>query len=143
MSLFDDLVHEFTGNLDEEVLKKLIHELEHVAADIAVNKVGDVVGRVLIKGVDGVVAATVKVLDSNLVEEFTHHYVDSMDTLFLKLQDDLRHYIPLQVAVEEAKHKFGSNSAEANVAREARKAGIEAVKNDVHVVFANLIAQHI
>lgn len=141
--MFEALVEGFFGDLKNDAAKKLLHELEGVGKDLATQKVADVAGRVIVKGIDQVVAAAVKLADHLDVHDFAEHYLDTVDEELAELTIALKAYVPLQVAVETAKHQYGNNSAEANAARAARKAGIEEVKEEVGDIFASVIGGHV
>jgi hypothetical protein len=141
--MFDALVKEFFDGATNDLSKKLLHELEGVGKDLAKNKVSEVAGRVIVKGIDDVVAAAVKVLDNTQTDAFTHQFLDGVDMELAELVDAIRQYVPLQVAVEVAKHKFGTNSKEANAARAARVAGIAEVKEEVGDIFASVVGGHV
>lgn len=138
--MFEALVAGLLGDLKGDIAKKLLGELENVGKDYAAKTVSKQAGRVLVKGIDEVVERAVKVLDKvGQTEEFVESYVDQMDGEWIELLEAIKTYIPLQVAVEVAKKKHGPKSAEANAAREKRKAGIEEVHEEVRDVFAGVL----
>lgn len=138
--MFEALVAGLLGDLKGDIAKKLLGELENVGKDYAAKTVSKQAGRVLVKGIDEVVERAVKVLEKGeQTQEFVESYVDQMDGEWVELLDAIKEYIPLQVAVEVAKKKYGKNSAQANAAREKRKAGIDEVHEEVRDVFAGVL----
>lgn len=140
---FDGLVKDFLGDLEKEVQKKLIAELENIGKEFAIEHVTKTLSRTILKGIDGIVAVTVKLSDRAHAGELAHGYLDVVDEQFLQLQEALKTYVPLQIAVEVAKKEFGKNSAEANAARKEREQGIEEVREEVSDIIAALLGEHV
>lgn len=131
IDIFASLVGELDG-LAGNVKDRLLKELKSVAAAALVDEAAKVSARALLKGVDAVVAVAVKNLSSEQAEVLAESFVtDAIGEQYDQLQDALKAYVPLQIAVEWAKKQHGSNSGPANAARVARQAGIEELREEV------------
>jgi hypothetical protein len=137
--MFDDIIKFALVGVSDDVKKALENELKHIAEDFVAHTVIDKAAKILLKGIDNVIAASVKVLPSKQVDKVAQAYVDEIDKQFVQLNTAISVYIPLQVDVEMQKHRFGDQSKEANDARERRKAGIEEVKAEFGDVFAAIL----
>ena len=118
--------------LADEIQKKLVIDLKHIGAQALVSESAKLASRALLKGIDGVVAAAVKHLSEGQVRSFADDFVSEVVGLqYDQLLDAFRAYVPLAVAVEQAKQNFGSSSGEANAARAKRQAGIDELREEV------------
>ena len=129
-----DLLEDVPG-LSAAVRDTLLKELEHLAATALVNEAAQVAAHVILKGIDGVVAAAVKHLPSDkaayLTSEFASEVVGQQ---YDQLIEALQEYVPLQLAVEVAKKNFGASSAQVTSARAARAHGIAELRQEVRDV---------
>jgi hypothetical protein len=141
--MFDDIIKTALVGVSDDVKKTLENELKHVAEEFLSHSVIDKAVKILLKGIDSVIAASVKVLPSIQADKVATVYLNEIDKQFVQLKMAISGYIPLQVNVEMQKHRFGNQSNEANDARERRKAGIDEVKAEFGDVFAAILGGHV
>jgi hypothetical protein len=141
--MFDSVIKAALVGVSDDVKKALQNELKHVADDFVAHSVVDKAAKILLKGIDSVIEASVKVLPSTQADKVAAAYVDEIDQQFVQLNMAISAYIPLQVDVEMQKHRFGNQSEQANDARERRKGGIAEVKAEFGDVFAAILGAHV
>lgn len=142
MSLFDGLIKDVLPSLEKDAAGSLLKNLESVGEGIALHRVSAEVAHIVLKSIDGVVAAAVKTLSAEEATKIGDAYLAEIDTQVINLGEALAHYIPLQAEVEFAKRIHGNNSAEANAARAARQVGIDLIRKDIDQAFGELIGKH-
>lgn len=141
--MYSDLVHDLLPDLEVDTKNKLLAELEKLSQDFAIGHISGSVAHAVLKSVDGLIAASLKVVDKEQALILAQGFSDEVDVQMVHLQDALVRYIPLQVNVEVAKKQFGDHSADANAAREKRKVGITEVKEDVGNLMAAFVGKHV
>ncbi len=130
MKIFEDLLAEF--QLPADVKDRLLRELRKLGYQALADQAARLTAQALLKGIDGVVAAAVKVLPAAEAHDLADWFwQDALEAQLKQLSDALEAYVPLQVAVELAKEQRGPTSVEAAVARVARVEGIANVRAEV------------
>ena len=133
ISVIGDLVKNL--GLADVIKKQLVDELKHIGTQALVTEAAKLASRSILKGLDSVVAASVKHLSPGQAKVFTDDFVTEVVGLqYDQLLDAFRAYVPLAVAVELAKREFGSNSAQVNAARAARQVGISEMREEIRDV---------
>jgi hypothetical protein len=135
--LFQDLVMKVLGSsVTTDVKRRLIAELEGLGKEFVSTQVADAVGRVIVKGVDGVAKAAVRSLDTEeLAAGLAAAYLVEIQEQLHQFSDALDDYLPYAIAVEVAKRQYGSSSQQANGARAVRKRWMDEAKSEVRDIF--------
>lgn len=129
-----DMIGDLVKNLGltDQIEKMLVNELKKIGAQALVGEASKLASRALLKGIDGVAAAAVKHMSDAQAQAFANEFVSEVVGLqYDQLLDAFKAYVPLAVAVEMAKEKHGSNSAQANAARALRQTGINEMRQEV------------
>lgn len=116
--------------------RRLVNDLEDLGREFLVPKVADSVGRVVVKAIDGVAKVGVKALPQADAERLAAAYLVEVTDQLGQFSAALDDYLPHALAVEVAKRKFGSSSAQANAARRERKKWMDEAKSEVRDIFA-------
>lgn len=130
-----DLIKEALPDLNKDVFSRLSQGLEKVGREIFMGEAAKITSRALLKSLDAFIAVAVANLSNEDAEELSGTYADALNKQLEDLGEALFAYIPLQIAVEEAKQKHGSKSSQANAARILREAGIREFRAEVKDVF--------
>ena|SRR6185436_15259117 len=133
--MFELLVKETLGHLTQTLQNEIVRDLKSKAKELLVNEISKAAGRVILKGIDGVVAVAVDSLSKRDAQKLLDGYTEHLGNELQELFDALDTYIPLQLNVELAKAAFGDKSPEANAARKLRQAGIDEFKEEFRDFF--------
>jgi hypothetical protein len=128
--MFEDLIGKVLGGLPFQLKDKLLGELENAVESIVTDTVSKSCSRTILKGIDGVVAASVKSLTNTDAQALIDAYMIEIREQVLQFANAITVYVPLQVAVETAKKEHGTNSVQAKEARTAREAGIKEFREE-------------
>lgn len=120
----------FLDGLSEPLKDAVLPELEKVAKGFAVDFAAKGSAQVILKGIDGSIAAIVKHLSRSQAEEFAEAYRAQLAEELAELSQAITFYMPLQLDVEWQKKVHGSKSDEANAARARRQEGINALRQE-------------
>jgi len=134
--MFEDLVRRVLGDVEKDVRRRLLAELALLGRESVVPRVADAVGRLVIKSLDGVVAAAVKTLSKEDAGRLAAAYLAEVQDQLEQFSAALLDYLPHAVAVEQAKKEWGGQSREANAARRERKLWMDEAKAEVRDIFA-------
>jgi hypothetical protein len=122
--VFSDLVNKELKDISTLARTQLLHELEVAGKQVAVDVIAKSFAHGLLKAIDGVVAASIKVLPKEDANKLLQGYVDVIDNEVAEFAEAMREYVPLQITVELNKKFYGGKSDQANAARAKREAGI-------------------
>src|SRR5688500_11658717 len=101
--VFKKLIEQVLGELSKDLQKQLLNELKTVAKKYLADKLIATLARNLLKGIDTVIAQSVKLLSTDQVLKLTSAYAGEVDRQLVQLNKAVATYIPLQLDVELAK----------------------------------------
>ena len=139
--MFETILKQVLGDKAGPLLNSIETELKHLAADFVSKNLAKEVSHGLLKSMDTLIAATVKVADASAA----HHVAEAQLTEIVRKLDELSAtiagYLSLQIEVELEKKIHGDHSPEADNARHLRQPGIDAVRQKTVDLFAVIAGQ--
>ena len=139
MAIWSDLISRELGELTIEARKRVIRQLTALGREYLVPQVADTVSRAIVKSLDGVVKAAVTSLElEEDAARLATAYLDEVQEQLSQFSIALEGYLPHALAVEVAKERHGSKSAQANEARKVRDTWLKEVRSEVRDVFKSV-----
>ena len=138
---FHSILVKALGGSNNPNLALIENELKTYAIGLIVPQIAKEVAHALIKSIDILVAATIKVTDEVTAKKVAEAHLTEIAREMDVVTKVLSVYVPLQTMVELEKKLHGNQSAEANAARTKRAPAILAVKHSVENLFNIIVGK--